>query len=138
MSNKNRNRPAAVLFAVVAVMVIASLLLFAWMRSTLRQHQVVRGQEISMQADWLLESALARAASRFTSKPAYTGEEWRIEDETLAAQGAALATIVVNAADEADANNQADRQTKISVLVTYPLESRQQVRREKEITVSRN
>ena len=59
------------------------------------RRSILRDEERRAQADWLAESALARASARLAVDPGYVGETWRIEPAELLDVGAADVSIAI-------------------------------------------
>jgi len=75
-----------------------------------------------VQADWLVHSAAARAASQLRISTDYTGEQWSIPAEALNQHDAALANIQVATDPESETRR------LVTITVNYPPEGPHRVR----------
>src|SRR5688500_11477960 len=78
MMRINGNRRGAVLVAVLVVMMVASLLLGAMLRTNRDEHRLLRIYQQRLQAQELAQAGLERAAARLAGDDAYAGEIWQI------------------------------------------------------------
>lgn len=97
-----RDRLGASIIIVIAFYAIAMTMIGIWMRSALRQHQVVRRWHEKTQALWLAEAGVGRAVARLQADRDYRGERWQIAANQLDDRLAAEVEIRVEA--EKDAN----------------------------------
>lgn len=72
-------RKGAILAVALATLLVVTLLAGAILRSYLQAHRQLRRQQDQLQAQWLADGALARAATRLRQDAAYTGETWQAE-----------------------------------------------------------
>ncbi|MBW3539489.1 MAG: hypothetical protein KY476_04395 [Planctomycetes bacterium] len=72
-----RRSGITVLVAMLAVMLTTSVGL-SLARMALARHRQVRGEQLRLQAEWLAEAALERAAARHAVDENYTGETWDV------------------------------------------------------------
>lgn len=135
-SHRCDRRGAILVLALVCVaitMAIMSLLVrYAFLHRAAQQIQ-----QHAAQANWLVESALDRAAARLAADPAYAGETWKISaaelqsTEAAAVEKAALVSIAVEPVAE-----QPNERT-IKVVAEYPDgDSKQRARRSKQLNVT--
>jgi hypothetical protein len=114
---------------VLVCFVVASLLLVSWLKTIALERQQARAAGDRLQAEWLAEAGLDRAAARLAEKPDYAGETWKISAEELSARDAAAVEIhVTMAADHPD------RRT-VDVVADYPVEPMHRARASKQIIV---
>jgi Tfp pilus assembly protein PilV len=92
---RGRRRGAALL-VVIVVLAVASAVIVSVVKLAAAQRQQLRTAQWRMQAGWLAESALDRAAARLAADAAYQGETWRVPAEELD-HAAAAVTIHVEA-----------------------------------------
>lgn len=86
-----RARRAAVLVVVLVCLGVASIIFASLLRNLVSQHNAAQSDEWRVQAAWLAESGLERAANRLRSDAKYAGETWRIPADALGGtSGAAL------------------------------------------------
>ncbi len=106
-------------------MVLASLLKLALL------HDAQMGNvQMRLQTGWLADSGLDRAAARLAADPAYAGETWKINSESLGGPDAAAVVIRV----EKDAS-QAHRRLVV-VEAVYPAEGTQQARLTRKMNIT--
>jgi len=86
-SHQDARRPgAALLMTIVCLMVIATLAV-CLARTLVAEHRQSRWRGNQLQAFWLAESAIERAAARLAATRDYAGEEWQVK---LPLSGAAV------------------------------------------------
>lgn len=109
-------RHGSVLVVAMVALLLTSLILGSLLRMASLQHRQLRSEQDLLQADWLAESALDRAAARLASEPSYSGETWNIPAREIGGRSAGRVTISVK--------QSADQPTERSVLVSavYPFE----------------
>jgi Tfp pilus assembly protein PilX len=76
---RSKCRRGAILAMALVTLLVVTLLAGAILRGYLQGHRQLRREQDQLQAQWLAESALARAAVRLESDPKYAGETWKIE-----------------------------------------------------------
>jgi Tfp pilus assembly protein PilX len=76
MSHRTARRGAALMVALVTLLVVM-LLTAAVLRSLIASHRQTRLNQYELQAQWLAEAGLARAAAQLANRPDYTGETWQ-------------------------------------------------------------
>ena len=76
---KRTARRGAILVVALVTLLVVTLLAGVVVRSYLQGHRQLRRQQDALQAQWLAESALARAAAQLGANPDYTGETWQVE-----------------------------------------------------------
>lgn len=109
-SGRERRGLIAVIFLVVLLLV--SLTMASLVRAMLTQRELVRSGSIRVQADWLAQSALNRAAARLKAEPAWSGETWNLTAEELRQTNAAAITIEVRK----DESRSTRRQVRVTVV----------------------
>ncbi|WP_417387937.1 hypothetical protein [Gimesia sp.] len=113
-SQTKNTRRGAVLVIVMICLLLISLVMASLLKSTLMQRRQMLKEQLQVQADWLVESALERAAQQRLTNPEYQGEVWQIDPEELGTRYAASAEIILK--PEGDAN----RKLSIQARVQYP------------------
>ncbi|WP_406701007.1 hypothetical protein V5E97_19665 [Singulisphaera sp. Ch08] len=115
-----------VLVCLVAIATICGVLL----RIGLTERQRIRAEERRLQAEWLVESGLERAAARIAeSNGQYQGETWEIPAADLGGRDSGRVTIAVTPHQA-----EPDRQ-QVRVQADYPRDQPARVRFSKVITV---
>jgi Tfp pilus assembly protein PilX len=94
------DRRALLVLSVLACLTLVMLLAAAWLRILVLERQQLRAQQNRMQAEYLAQSALSRAAARLAANPKYDGETFRASAESLGAGSPAAVTIRVEAGDD--------------------------------------
>ena len=76
-------RRGVILIVVLACLVVAGMVSLSVARQTLLARRAVDASQSRLQAEWLAEAGLERAAARLAAEPGYTGETWRIQASEL-------------------------------------------------------
>jgi Tfp pilus assembly protein PilX len=126
---KRRCRCGFAIIGVLVCFVVASLLLVSWLKTVSFERQQGRAAGDRLQAEWLAEAGIDRAAARLAEKADYAGETWNISAEELSARDAAAVEIRVAAVAD-----HPDRRT-IEVVADYPVELVHRARASKQIVV---
>jgi Tfp pilus assembly protein PilV len=124
-----RERHGFVLLAVMICLIAVSVLVVGWFKSAAFERQQVRAAERRLQADWLAEAAVNRAAALLDKNANYAGETWNLSAVELAASDAAAIEIRV-----APVTDRPERRS-IHVAADFPADSLRKVRVTKEIVV---
>ena len=115
-----------VLVCLVAITTVCGVLL----RIGLAERQRIRAEERRLQAEWLVESGLERAAARIAeSKGEYQGETWDVSAADLGGRDSGRVTIAV----EAPKGESGRRQVRVQA--DYPHDATARVRLSKALTV---
>lgn len=122
-------RSGAVMLAVLVCVGVAGLLMLS-----ILQQAAIRRAEVdlagrALQARWLAEAALDRAAARLHDDPDYRGEAWRLAADGSGAFQAAVVQIEVRPATAGEAHRH------IRVQADYPDDPTYRVRVTKETTL---
>ncbi|HCO23297.1 MAG: hypothetical protein CME31_27125 [Gimesia sp.] len=128
-TQKKKTRQGAVLVIVMICLLLISLVMASLLKSTLMQRRQMLKEQLQVQADWLVESALERAAQRRLTNSEYQGEVWQIDPEELGTRYAASAEIVL----ETEGDGEADRRLSIQARVKYPENQTDTITRTKKI-----
>jgi hypothetical protein len=117
---------AAAIVVVLFVLVLlgSGLLRVVWLR-----HGDLRAAERRLQAEWLAESALDRAAARLADDPSYAGETWNIPADRLGGRDDATVRIEMRPSP-----GHADRRV-IRARADYPAAEARRSRQSREITI---
>lgn len=106
-------RRGFLLLIALAALTVATLLFGIWVRASLAAARAQRLQEHRLQAEWIAQSALGRAAAQLRLNRKYKGETWQLSSTDLSGRGAARVTIGVNATSE-------QSRFRLDVRATYP------------------
>ncbi len=121
-----RHRRGYVLIATIICLSVVMVLVTAWVRTVVREHQFVQTEVRAVRAEYLAASGVERGLARLAADPDYTGETWRIDPQTLGARDAASVAIeVVPAADDTTAR-------RIRAVADFPDQGPTRVRRTRE------
>jgi type II secretory pathway pseudopilin PulG len=114
--HRRTNRPPRrgfVLIAILATFAIMAMLAGVWARAILQQSHQQRLDQERVQARWLAEAGVRRAAALLAANPAYAGDTWQVDALQLSrAEGAAVVITVEPAA--------AAGQVRIVAQASYP------------------
>ncbi len=119
-------RGAALIIALIALLLVG-VLGAELARSAVLQHQQVQHEEWQIQAEWLAESALDRAATMIEADSAYRGETWLpVRGESRAPLGRVLIEITESAEEGlavrvvADVPDTGESRARVSRERTFP------------------
>ncbi len=126
-------RRGAFLVVVMVCLLVAGMLVGSLLKLALLQDRQLNYEQARLQAAWLADAGLDRAAGRLGREPDYAGEAWEIDAAQLGGPDAAVVVIRVQ---KAEANP--PRRT-ITVEALFPSEGPHQARltRQATITVSK-
>ena len=116
--------------AVLVCLLVMTLIFGSLLRLVQSQRALVSNQERRLQADWLVESGLDRAAARLGEDAAYRGETWTLPADELGGKTPGVVTIVVALRREA-----AD-QRLVTVQADYPRDPRRRARSRRQVIVN--
>ena len=116
---------ALVVALFVLVMLAGGLLRVAWLR-----HSELRAAERRLQAEWLAESALDRAAARLMADAGYRGETWAVPAEDLGGRDGGSVRIEVRPVPD-----HPDRRI-VRARADYPTDEARRARRSRELTIT--
>jgi type II secretory pathway component PulK len=124
--SKPRRRRGAVMFAVLVSLVVVTALVAGWTSDGLSLSRKSRDAEQRLQADWLAEAGLDRAAARLAVDHNYSGETWTIAPAELSSADGGRVEIHVAATGAS---------RRISVAADYPADPQRRCRIRKEIVL---
>jgi hypothetical protein len=116
--------------AVVAVMFVLALLGGGLIRVVWLRHGDLRAAERRLQAEWLAESALDRAAARLNDDANYAGETWTIPAERLGSRDGGSVRIVVDPVPD-----HPDRRV-VRARADFPADGPRRVRHSRSLTIT--
>lgn len=103
--NSARNDPfaprrrGAFLVVTMICLILSAVLIGSLLKTALAQHRQMIYEQQRLQANWLAEAGLERAANRLASDSKYAGETWSLPPDSFAGQGAAEVRIKINPVD---------------------------------------
>ncbi len=124
-------RRGVVLVAVMICLMVAVLLTTTLLRSLVARQNQLRAEQYQVQASWLAESALRRAALRALESADYQGEQWQIAAHELDNRHQATVSISVLRDDDSGRIVQID----VQAFIGNQPQSRAAIRRQ--LVVSR-
>lgn len=127
-SRRPRRTGTASVFVLICLVVIA-LICGVLLKAVLAGRERLRGEERRIQAEWLVESGLERAAARLATDAEYSGETWDIPAEELGGPHAGLVKITVDRPGTTPATRH------VHVQADYPREATRRARLSKNILV---
>lgn len=125
----HRRRRGAVIVPVLVCFVLIMLICAALIRLVVTERGAGRQDERRLQAEWLAEAGLERAAARLSRTADYTGEAWEITAEELGGQDAGRVTIAVETPKDEP------RQRHVTVRADYPLAPERRVRERRTLVI---
>jgi len=120
-------RRGAVLVIVMVCLMLIMLLMASLLKSALMQRRQIIKEQFRVQAEWILESALERAARQRLNDPDYQGEVWQISPVDLGTRYAGSAEIKLKP------EGKDDRLISIEARVHYPENTSFSITRTKKI-----
>lgn len=123
-----RRRGTIILFAMICLLLV-SLLGASLVKLALTQRRQIRREQWRVQATWLAEAAVDRAAARLATETDYSGETWTIAPTELGGESGAQVRISVE-----EATTGAERFV-VQVTADYPDSDEQRARVSKRIAV---
>jgi hypothetical protein len=112
--SKSHGRRGVIMLMLLVVFGISLAMCGAWTRAILRNRQVQRLAEEQIQAAWLADAGVRRAAASLAVDAIYKGETWRVASSDLSRPGAA--TVVIRVEPVADAPGR----SRITARASYP------------------
>lgn len=130
MSPRHRRRQrGAMIVPVLICFVLIMLISAALLQFVVAERVLNRQEERRLQAEWLAEAGLERAAARLSESRDYQGETWDIAAKELGGQDAGRVTITV----ETKKGERALRQ--VTVLADYPVVPERRARHRRSLEI---
>jgi hypothetical protein len=124
-----RPRGSITVVALVCLLVIMTITA-GLLRMARSQRSLLINEEHTLQADWLAESGLDRAAARLAADASYRGETWPLAAADLSGPEPGVVTITVETPEDKTSDR---RRAIVTVVADYPVEPRQRVRSRKQV-----
>ena len=124
-----RKRRGVVIVPVLVCFVLIMLICAALVQLVFAERGINRQEERRLQAEWLAEAGLDRAAARLSRARDYTGESWEIPAKELGGHDAAR----VNIAVETPKGQTGHR--RVTVRADYPLAAERRARRRRTLVI---
>jgi Tfp pilus assembly protein PilX len=109
------DRRGSILIVALVTLIIIMLTAAALMRSIVVVHRQSRSNQQQLQAEWLADAAVSRAAARLAAEPDYRGETWQPQISPADTEHG-LAEIRIEPAARSDSKGPG----KITVLAHFP------------------
>lgn len=126
---RTQERSGVVLVPVLVCLMIVASLAASLLRSGFVRRDQARAEAVRLQADWLAESGLERAATALRRDPGYLGETWKLSADDLGGQGPGEVLIAVEPAPGATGRR------IVRARAIYPADAIRSARRTKQVTL---
>ncbi|MBN1590149.1 MAG: hypothetical protein JW888_11585 [Pirellulales bacterium] len=127
-----RPRHGAILIVVLVCLAVATAVSIVVVRQIVTERQATQMHFRRLQASWLAEAGIERAAARLAADPEYTGETWTIPANELVSDEGGVVRIHVETIKD-----QPERRS-VRVEADYPDMPERRCRQVKEILVDRD
>ena len=114
MIARRPDRRGLAIVPALVCLVLVTLLCGVMLKQAHLGRSLVRDEERRMQAEWLVESGLARASAKLGADRGYRGETWEVPAKALEGASPGLVKIVVEAIE-----NQPGRR-RVGVVADFP------------------
>ena len=126
------NRRGTILVIALTTLLVVTLVAGAVLRGYLQSYRQLRREQDQLQAQWLADSALARAAIKLGADSKYAGETWKVE--LPAASGdTTTGSVVITIEPLADQPSG----SRIAASARFPEDERLRTIAERTLTVSK-
>lgn len=128
MNSLNSRRGIALLMTIAAMVFVSAIgaVLLGLARSRLLD---LRREESAIQAEFLAEAALDRAAAKLQADPSYTGEIWKISAKEMGGREAAQVVIAISA------DSRRPNRREARAVADFPVDTRRRSRRTRTICI---
>jgi Tfp pilus assembly protein PilV len=126
-----KHRRGVIVIVVIVCLMVAAAIVVSVVRQAGMERRTQQTSHRGVQADWLAEAGVERAAARLAANAAYAGETWRISAADLGGDSAAEVRIKA----EPVANHPSQR--RIRVEADFPIAPELRCRRVKQMVVDR-
>jgi type II secretory pathway component PulK len=128
MNRKRRKQRGLVLLFVLVVVALATVRMVALARTMVSARQELQLEGWQLQAGWLAEAGLQRAAARLHDQPDYAGETWKVSADELGGRDGAVVRIDVQRLVESG-------RRQVRVVADYPESPQHRARESREVMV---
>jgi type II secretory pathway component PulK len=128
-TRKFQNRRGMVLIVLLVCFALAAAMIIGAVRIALTAHKATQTAAWSVQARWLAESGVERAAAKLAADAAYTGETWTIPAEELGAEESGVVRIEVQPVSGQE------KRYKLKIEADFPDDPVHRTRQEKEVVL---
>ena len=113
--------------SVLVCLALVTMLFSVWLKTVVEERRQLRAIEDRMQAEYLADSGLRRAAAQLATDASYVGETWQVEAEDFSGpRGGTVSIEVRRKGDETLAR-------VVRAIADYPKETTSRARRSKEM-----
>jgi len=130
MSSNSRKRGSGLVIALVTLLVVTSIM-GSIMHALLTELRQTRQTAIEVQAQWLADAAVERAAARWAANPSYVGETWKVGLPASSSMPESHGVVEVKIE-----RGDSEKSSRIIVHANYPDDSRRRVTAERTVSVS--
>jgi len=123
-----RRRGVVLLVAIVAI-AIASMIFLSLLKRCVAEKRRVETASWQVQAAWLVESGIERAAAQLAADPEYRGETWHLPTDALGGPHEAVVTIRVEEIP------QQKQRRLVHVRADYPDHPQHRARQSKQVAI---
>ncbi|MDR3638654.1 MAG: hypothetical protein P4L84_32915 [Isosphaeraceae bacterium] len=124
-----RSRRGAVIVPVLVCFVLIMLICAGLVQLLFTERGITRQEERRLQAEWLAEAGLERAAARLSRARGYTGESWEVPAQELGGQDAGQVVITVETPKDEPGHR------RVIVRADYPLAAERRARRQRTLVI---
>ena len=122
-------RRGALVIIVMICLLLVSLIGTSLVKLALAQRAQTLREQLRLQANWLAESGVDRAAARLSASPDYEGEEWRLK--TAEAINGKPGRVIIKVSLDTNLLNR----RVVSVVADYPSQTEQRARVHKQVVI---
>jgi type II secretory pathway component PulK len=129
-TDRRRRRGAISVIAMIGLLV-AAMIGTSLVRLALARHRQVAHEALRLQAEWLAEAGVERAAARLAADADYDGETWNVAAENFRQGWTGRVTMTIHRGESAGAAAQ------VTVVAEYPAGADRRARTRKTVAVAR-
>jgi hypothetical protein len=129
MNRLRHGQRGVVLILILACLAIAAVLLTIGVKLAVTNHRLTQTLGWKVQARWLAESALQRAAAKLAADAEYTGETWKIPAQDLGGQYSGIVKIEIKPVPDQT------KQRQLKVEAIFPDDPFDRVQFSKQLTL---
>lgn len=118
------------MLAVLVCVVLVTLITLSLIKLTLAQRSQAQREIWRLQADWLVESGLERAAAKIAVDDGYTGETWSVAADDIGGGRSGEVKIFVSLVE----GQPGMRQVRVEAI--FPAETEQRAKSSKQVNVA--
>jgi Tfp pilus assembly protein PilV len=127
LSGRRIRRRGAVLLVALVVIIVAAAVFVSVLKLSVAERRRVQTEAWQVQAAWLAESGMERAAAQLAADPLYRGETWSLSADHLGAAHGAVVRI------EVDTVQDQEQRRLVHCEADYPDHPQQRARHSKQV-----